>query len=111
MVRGIAGRVKPPALVSVPESTAKGTLLLSDLGLTNVLQKAGVSRAALCIVLAGLVQAQLAVHRQAHFGRIGVLLAVVFPPADRAQTQSTGIFQRPAPAAWAAKTYLAKSLQ
>ena len=111
MVRGIADRVKPPALVSAPESTAKGTLLLSDLGLTNVLQKAGVSRAALGIVLAGLVQAQLAVDREADFGGIGVLLAVVFPPADGAQTESAGSFQRPAPAAWAAKTYLGERFQ
>ena len=60
--------------------------------------------AAMSVVLAGFVEAQLAVHRQAHFGGVNVLLAVVLPPADRAQRQGAGRLQRLVSAARAAKT-------
>jgi hypothetical protein len=61
-------------------------------------------RAAMRVVVAGFVEAELAVHGQAHFGGVFVLLAVVFPPADRAQRQGAGRLQRLVSAAWAAKT-------
>ena len=86
------------------ESTLKGTLLLGDLGLTNVRQEAGMGRATLRVVLAGFVQAQGAVHGQAHFAGVSVLLAIVLPPADRAQRQCAGRLQRLVSAARAAIT-------
>jgi hypothetical protein len=46
----------------------------------------------------------LAVHGQAHFCGVPVLLAIVFPPADRAQPQRAGRIQRLISTAWAAKT-------
>ena len=61
-------------------------------------------RAALRKVLAGLVETQLPVHSQAHFGGVIVLLAIVLPPADWAQRQGAGLLQRLVAAAWAAKT-------
>jgi hypothetical protein len=87
MVRGFAGMVKPARASEQEKRTAKGTLLLSDLGLTNVREESGVCRAAPGIMLAGFVQTQLAIHRQPHLRGIIVLLAVVFPPAYRAQAQ------------------------
>ena len=42
------------------------------------------------IVGARLVQAQLAVHRQADVGGVLVFLAVILPPADGAQPQGAG---------------------
>ena len=57
-------------------------------------------------VLARFIQAQLAVDRQADFRGISVFLAVVFPPAHRAQRERAGRLQRPVPAARAAITSL-----
>jgi hypothetical protein len=110
MVRGIAGRVKPPSPVSALERTAEGTLLFGDLRLANVLEEAGMSGAELSVVGAGLFQAELAVHREAHFSRIAVFLAVVLPPAHRAQSQGVWGIQRPVAAAGAAKTNFSQSL-
>ena len=62
--------------------------------------------AAMGVVLAGLAQAELAVDGQADFGGIVVLLAVVFPPTDRAQTQRAGSIQRLISAAGTAKAGL-----
>jgi len=50
-------------------------------------------RAALRKVLAGLVETQLPVHSQAHFGGVIVLLAIVLPPANRAKPQGIRSFQ------------------
>ena len=61
-------------------------------------------RAAMSEVFAGFVEAQLAIHRQAHFGGVIVLLAVIPPPADRAQRQRFRRFQRLISATRAAKT-------
>ena len=83
---------------------AEGTLLFSDLGLTNVREEAGMGRAALSVVLAGFIQAEAAVHSQADFAGGVVLLAIVLPPADRAQRQRAGGLQRLTSAAWTAKT-------
>lgn len=44
-------------------------------------------------VLAGFLEAELGVDGETDFGGVIVFLAVVFPPADRAQLQSTGCFQ------------------
>jgi hypothetical protein len=61
-------------------------------------------RAAMNVVFTGFVEAELAVHRQAHIGGVIVLLAVVLPPADRAERQGAGFFQRLISAARAAKS-------
>ncbi len=87
MVSWFAGRVKPAGQVEARKSIAEGTLLLSDLGLTNVREKTGMGRAIQRVVLAGFIQAEGAVHGQPHLGGVAVLLAIVFPPADRAQSQ------------------------
>ncbi len=47
-------------------------------------------RADLGKVIASLAQAELAVHREANFRGVAVSLAVVLPPAHRAQLQGTG---------------------
>jgi len=56
------------------------------------------------VVLTGLAEAELTVHGEADLGGIVVLLAIVLPPADRAQGQRAGGFQRLISAAWTAKT-------
>jgi len=89
-----------------PKGTAEGTLLFGDLGLTDVGDETGVGCAAMCIVLAGIHQAEGAVHGQADIGRVFVILAIVLPPADRAQCKRVGRLQRLIPAARAAKTSL-----
>jgi len=109
MVRGFAGRVKPAEAVWARQSTAKGTLLFSDLGLTDVRKEPGVGGAAMGVMLPGFAQAEGAVHGQADFTGVRVLLAVVLPPADRAQPQGAGRLQRLVPATRAAKTSLCQS--
>ena len=89
---------------------AKDTLLLSVMGLTNVRKEPGVGSAALGIVLAGFIEAEGAVHGQADFVGIGVFLAVVFPPANRAQAEGVWRLQRLVPATRAAKLSLHQSL-
>ena len=77
--QGQTGRLRSGA-----KRTAKGTLLLGDLRLTNVREEAGMSRATLSVVLTGFIQAEGAVDGQADFGCVVILLAIVLPPADRA---------------------------
>ena len=72
----------------------------------HVRKKPGMGSAASCVVGAGLVQAEGAVHRQPDIRGVLVLLAVVLPPANRAQAQRFGRLQRLISAAWAAKTSL-----
>jgi len=79
-------------------------LQFRQLGFANIRQKAGMSRAAAGIALARLVQAQISIHCQAYFGGIRVFLAVVLPPADRAQSQRSRRFQRLVPATRTTKT-------
>ncbi len=90
MVRGFAGGVKPSKPFGESKGIAEGTLLFCGLGLTNVREEARVRGAKLRIVGARLVQAQLAVHRQADVGGVLVFLAVILPPADGAQPQGAG---------------------
>jgi len=126
MVRGFAGRVKPGNGAAVHKGTVIGTLPFgdprgynfgssrrgpgnSDLetdGLANEGQEAGMGCAALGKVEAGFVEAELAVDGQAHLGGVVILLAIVLPPADRAQAQGAGNFQGPVSAARAAKARL-----
>lgn len=40
-----------------------------------------------------IAQAQVAVHGMTHIGGVGVFLTVVFPPADRAESQGGRGFQ------------------
>ncbi len=103
MVRGFAVRVKPAMGLRRGKRTAKGTLPFRYLWLADVGQEAGMRRTNLSEVVAGLSQAQLAVHGQTDFGRVGVLLAVIFPPADGAKTHCVGCLQRLVSAAGTAK--------
>jgi len=54
------------------------------MGLTNVREEPGVGGAAVGKMLAGFIQAEGAVDSEADIAGIGVFLAIVFPPADRA---------------------------
>ena len=47
-------------------------------------------RAVVCEVRTGLIETELSVDGEANFGGVVVFLAVVFPPADRAQLQGSG---------------------
>ena len=60
-------------------------------------------RATLRIVRPGFVQAQLAVHCQPDIRRIAVFLAVIFPPANGAQTHRFWSLQSPVSTAGTAK--------
>ena len=103
MVGGFAGRVKPAGRFGAAGRTAKGTLLLSDPWLADVGEKPGVGRATAEIGVAGLAEAEAAVHGEPHLGSVRILLAVILPPADGAQTEGSGSFQRLTSAAGAAK--------
>ena len=61
MVRGFAGRGQTAERSAETTRIAKGTLLFCGLGLTNVSEEAGMSCAALSKVLAGFLEAELAV--------------------------------------------------
>jgi hypothetical protein len=63
---------------------AEGTLLLGDLGFADIRKESRMGRATGEKVLASLQEAQVSIDRQPHFACIGILLAVVFPPANRA---------------------------
>ena len=60
-------------------------------------------RAALGVVQSGIGEAQIAVYGIAHFAGVGVVLAVVLPPANGAQGESAGCIQCPEAATRAAK--------
>jgi hypothetical protein len=51
-------------------------------------------RSALRVMGPGFVKTQLAVHGQAHLRGVRVFLAIVFPPANRAQSHCIRRFQR-----------------
>ena len=104
MVRGFAEGVKRWKVPGATKGIAKGTLPFRGFRLTNVRQKTGVRGAELGIVDAGLKQAQLPVHGQTNLGGVVVLLAVVLPPADRAQLKGSRGFEGSIPAAGTAKT-------
>jgi hypothetical protein len=70
------------------------SLKLCSLGLAHIRKKARVGRAALNKVLAGFVQAELAVYRHVRLAGVLILLAVVLPPADWTKRQGGGRFQR-----------------
>ena len=59
-------------------------LSLRKLGNTHVGLEARMGSAAAVKVLAGLGEAEVAVDGQMHFRGVGILLAIVFPPANRA---------------------------
>jgi hypothetical protein len=50
--------------------------------------------AALGVVPAGLIEAELPVDSKAHFRGVDVFLAVILPPANGAKPQSTGRIER-----------------
>ena len=62
------------------------------------------SGAALGVVHAGLGEAEFAVYGVSNFEGIGIFLAVILPPADRAQGQDIWRFECPVAATRASKT-------
>ncbi len=64
---------------------------------------AGWDGAALRVMLAGFFQAECAVDSQANIGSVFVFLAVILPPANRAQPHRTRGLQGLVSAAWASK--------
>ena len=81
-------------------------LPLRSLRFANVGQETRMGGAALGEVYAGLGQAEVSVDGEAHFRGVEILLAVVFPPADGAESERIRGFQRPVAAAWTAKLSL-----
>ena len=75
-----------------PGWTREDTLLLSDKRFAHVWEEPWVRGSAPEIVLARVVQAQRSVYRVTHIARVSVLLAVVFPPANRAQSEAVWSF-------------------
>jgi hypothetical protein len=73
------------------------------MGLANVGKKPRVGRTAVGIMFASFTEAEGAIDRQADIPGIGIFLAVVFPPADRAEPQGIRRFKRLEPATRAAK--------
>jgi hypothetical protein len=68
------------------------------MGLTNVREKPRMGRATIRKVLARLIEAEGSVHGQADIRGVRVLLAIVLPPAHRAQPERIRRFQRLVPA-------------
>lgn len=87
---GVCGSGQTAEGVAARGCIAEGTLPFSGLRLTNVRQKSGMGCTALHEVLAGLVEAELAIDGQPDVLGVVVLLAIVFPPADRAEIQGSG---------------------
>jgi hypothetical protein len=75
-------------------------------GLADVREEAGMGGAEPAVVIPGLVQAELAVDRETHFRSVIIFLAVIFPPADRAQLQNAGRIEGPVSTTGAAITNL-----
>src|SRR5580692_11133055 len=73
----------------------------------HVAHKSGMRRSAKLKILPRLAQAQLAIHRDANFSGVVGILAVIFPPADRAKLHRIRQRQRPRTAAGAAKWEIA----
>ncbi len=92
-------------------SCAEVVLRFRDIGFTNVTQKAGMSRAATCVMLACLLQAQVAIDREPDILGVVVFLAVVFPPANRAECKGTRRIEGFETTARAAKTSPCDALQ
>jgi hypothetical protein len=93
IVRVFAVRGQTRGTLAETTGIAKGTLLFCRLGLTNVREEARMGCPALGKVLAGFLEAELAVDGETDIGGVIVFLAVVLPPADRAQLQGAGCFQ------------------
>jgi hypothetical protein len=64
---------------------AEVTLLLSDVGIANIGYEARVGRPAPGVRFACFAEAQMTIYGKADLVCVGVVLAVVFPPADRTQ--------------------------
>jgi hypothetical protein len=82
-----------------------GTLLFSVLGQANVLYEARMAGATLTEVLPSVVEAEVAIHRQTNLRGIVILLAVILPPADRAELHGRWRAQCTRTAAGAAVTH------
>src|SRR6185437_2448582 len=80
-------RRKSELKLTARSSQCSLTSVLAHLGLANIRQKARIARPEPHKVFARLVQAQLAIHREAHHAGVLVVLAVILPPAHRAQRQ------------------------
>lgn len=94
MVRGIAVRVKRAVGFRKGKRTVEDTLPFSHLRLTNVRQETGVGGANKREVIARLLKAQFAVYGEADLGGVGILLTVIFPPADGTQPHRVRRLQR-----------------
>lgn len=77
---------------------AEVTLLLSDMRIAHIGEKPGMGRAAPRVRFACLNQAQMAIHREPDLIGVGVILAIIFPPANWTQGERLGRFQRSIPA-------------
>jgi hypothetical protein len=93
MVRGFAGRGQTSGKAKKVVGIGKDTLLFGRLGFANIGQETRMGRAALGIVDSRFFEAELAVDGEAHFGSVIVFLAVIFPPADRAEVECFGYFK------------------
>jgi len=94
----------------VSKVTGKGTLLLSDLGAADMGNEAEIGGADVSVILPGLPQAQSPIDRKPDVPGILVFLAVVLPPAHRAQSHCARSVQCSASAAGAPKTSLSEAL-
>jgi hypothetical protein len=101
MVRGFAGRVKPPTVLIVAAWTAEVTLLLGDLRVANIGEKSGVGGATTGVGLAGFGKAQMAIHGKSDFVGVGVVLPVVLPPANGTQPHRVRFIEGLISATWA----------
>jgi len=110
MVRGNASRGQTGRADCVSKVTGKGTLLLSDLGAADMGNEAEIGGADVSVILPGLPQAQSPIDRKPDVPGILVFLAVVLPPAHRAQSHCARSVQCPASAARAPKTSLSQAL-
>ena len=104
MVRGFALGGQTARAGFGPGRIAGVTLLLGCFWLAHIGQESRVSRAAASVVLTGFGQTELTVYRTTNLERVGIILSVVLPPADRAQPHGGRHFKSKAPTAWAAET-------
>ena len=110
MVRGNAARGQTGYADCASKVTGKGTLLLSDLWPADMRNEAGIGGADVSVILPGLLQAQSTIDGTPDVPGILVFLAVVLPPAHRAQSHCARSVQCSASAAGAPKTSLSEAL-
>ena len=90
----VCGQGQTAALLITGQRTAEVTLLLSDLRFAYVTEKSGIGRTAARVRCARFTEAQVSIHSEPDFVRVGIVLAIVFPPADWAQGKRVRRLQR-----------------